>query len=656
MTRFRGRFSGPTQIVKLVPMSMSSASKRWAIGLVVVAAAGAALLFYLRPELFRAREPRVIVIGLDAADWQLLDGYCADGTMPNLARFVREGRSGVLQAFQPPLSPLIWTTMMTGVSPLQHRILDFTRFNPTSGVREPITSDERLEKAVWEMANDHGSDVAVLGMWATHPAEPVRGLMISERLFAILKHEDTPPGVVHPPEEQPRVIAERTKVEAEVGLGALQTYLPWLTKAEFDYLESGGDPYLHPVTMLRRILIETRLYHRLAIDWAQRKQPALTVVYFEGTDSIGHVFAAFAPPQQPGIDEKDFQRYQSVPRDYFKEVDGMLGDYRALAERIGASLLIVSDHGFLWHEGRPRSSGIAGATAALWHREDGVYVLWGNGIEPDLKKGEGRVGQVAATIMGLLGLPRAAGTYEPALGGVREVLPAQNYGPRTARLLVASDSGPAGDAVERLKALGYVGSNEPAVRPEGAGTGTRTAGSFTNEGSLLLEDGKNAEAKAAFEQALRLDAKSAAAKYALASILEKEGRSGEADDLLLAALADGLGEGPEKVEEIAVAAWRMGDVPRALRLLDGVVKTKPDEARFRMTRGRVRIQSRDCQGAFKDFDAACKTAPGSAAAFGLAGSALMCLGRPAEARRAFERSLEIDPSQTRLRELLSRDR
>jgi hypothetical protein len=34
----------------------------------------------------------------------------------------------------------------------------------------------------------------------------------------------------------------------------------------------------------------------------------------------------------------------------------------------------------------------------------------------------------------------------------------------------------------------------------------------------------------------------------------------------------------------------------------------------------------------------------------------MCLGRPAEARRAFERSLELDPSQTRLRELLARDR
>jgi Flp pilus assembly protein TadD len=598
----------------------------------------------------------VIVVGLDAADWQMLDGYCADGTMPNLARLVREGRSGVLRTFQPPLSPLVWTTMMTGVSPLQHRILDFTRFNPKTGVREPITSDERLEKAVWEMAGDHGREVAVLGMWATHPAEPVRGLMISERLFAILKNEQTPPGVVHPAEDQPRVLAERAKLEGEVSLAAMQAYLPWLTKAEFEYLEGGGDPYLHPVTMLRRILIETRLYHRLAIDWVRRKTPALTVVYFEGTDSIGHVFAAFAPPQQPGIDPKDFQRYQSVPRDYFREVDGMLGEYRAVAEETGAALFIVSDHGFLWHEGRPRSSGIAAATAAHWHRDEGIYVLWGNGIEPDPAKGEGRVAQTAATILGLLKLPRAAGTDGPALAGVEEVLPAQNYGPRTARLLVAADSGPAGDAVERLKALGYVGSNEPAVRPEGAGSSTRTAGSFTNEGSLLLEAGKNAEAKAALEQALRLDPKSAAAKYALASILEKEGRSREADEWLLGALADGLGDGPLRVEEIAAAALRQGDVPRSLRLLDGAVATLPENPRLRLMRGRIRIQTRDCGGALEDFDAARRVTPDSAWAHALAGSALMCLGRPAEARRAFERSLQLDPNQPRLRELLARDR
>ena len=635
---------------------MSKPSRRFALGLVALAAVGAAVFLGLRYGLFRAAERRLIVVGLDAADWQLLDTYCADGTMPNLSRLVREGRSGVLRSFQPPLSPLIWTTMMTGVSPLQHRILDFTRFNPRTGAQELITSDERLEKAVWEMAGDNGRDVAVLGMWATHPAEPVRGLMVSERLFAILRRGDTPSGVVHPADEQPRVVAARAQVEDEVSLAALQAYLPWLTKAEYDYLEGSGDPYLHPVTMLRRILIETRLYHRLALDQLRRKKPALTIAYFEGTDTIGHVFAAFAPPQQPGISLQDFEHYRRVPRDYFREVDGMLGEYRESASAIGATLLIVSDHGFLWHEGRPQSSGTGGATAALWHREEGMYLLWGKGIEPDATRREGRVGQVAATIVGLLGLPHAAGTESPALAGIAEVLPARDYGPRTARLAVATDSGPSHDAIERLKALGYVGSNEPSVRPQAAGSSTRTAGSFTNEGLLLLDAGKQAEAKAAFEQALRIDPRSAAAKYALASLLEKEGRPREADGLLLGALADGLGEGPERVEEIAIAAWRQGDAARALRLLDGVVGMRPEDPRFHMARGRIRIQNRDCLGAYEDFDAARRAAPASAAAHGLAGSALMCLGRPAEARRAFEQSLALDPNQARLRELLARDR
>jgi len=43
-------------------------------------------------------------------------------------------------------------------------------------------------------------------------------------------------------------------------------------------------------------------------------------------------------------------------------------------------------------------------------------------------------------------------------------------------------------------------------------------------------------------------------------------------------------------------------------------------------------------------------------AHGLAGSALMCLGRATEARREFEQPLALDPSQTRLREMLARDR
>src|SRR5262249_38920395 len=97
--------------------------------------------------------PAVIFIGLDAPDWQLRDDYIAKGSMPNLARLVKEGTSGVLETIRPPLSPLVWTTMMTGVSPLEHGILDFAQFDPKTGAKEPITSSVRRVPAIWNMAS-----------------------------------------------------------------------------------------------------------------------------------------------------------------------------------------------------------------------------------------------------------------------------------------------------------------------------------------------------------------------------------------------------------------------------------------------------------------------------------------------------------------------
>jgi hypothetical protein len=140
----------------------------------------------------------VIFIGLDGADWQLLDGYIANGAMPNLAALVGEGTSGMLETIRPPLSPLIWTSMMTGVSPLDHGVLDFVQFDPATGAKEPITSSLRRAPAIWNMASSQGKRVASLGLWATYPAEAVNGTIVSDRLFAFLFKETAPPAGVVP--------------------------------------------------------------------------------------------------------------------------------------------------------------------------------------------------------------------------------------------------------------------------------------------------------------------------------------------------------------------------------------------------------------------------------------------------------------------------
>ena len=69
------------------------------------------------------QRPKVLLVGLDGADWQLLDELMAAGAMPNLAKLKATSSWGVLRTEKPPLSPLLWTTMVTGVSPAEHGVL-----------------------------------------------------------------------------------------------------------------------------------------------------------------------------------------------------------------------------------------------------------------------------------------------------------------------------------------------------------------------------------------------------------------------------------------------------------------------------------------------------------------------------------------------------
>ena len=151
--------------------------------------------------------------------------------MPNLAAVLPRSASGNLETLHPPLSPLVWTTMMTGVDPVRHGILDFLHLRPDTGDREPITSTERRVPALWNMATWAGKRVAVFGLWATYPAEPVNGLMVSDRMFTFLYGEDAPPpGAVFPPdrEQWAREIADRAG--ATIDFERVKQFLPTLTR------------------------------------------------------------------------------------------------------------------------------------------------------------------------------------------------------------------------------------------------------------------------------------------------------------------------------------------------------------------------------------------------------------------------------------------
>ena len=601
----------------------------------------------------------MIFIGLDGADWALLDQYMARGTMPTLRKLVDEGSSGTLKTIHPALSPLIWNTMVTGVPPLEHRVLDFLRVNPVSKEREPITSDERKVPAVWNMATNAGKKVGALGFWATYPAEAVNGLLVSDRLFTFLYSEaEPPPGVVNPHDLDSWARDTLKRVEKQVDFAEVRTYLPWLTDSEYRTASGERNPYANPVSALRRVLVETRVYDTLAREWFAKEKPDLMLVYIQGTDTVGHVFAPYAPPRQPSISPADFDRYQMVPERYFASIDRMLEQYRQLIEANGGVLVLGSDHGFKWGEGRPTTlSSFANATAAKWHTDDGVFLLWGEGVAPAKgHAGEGGVAQIAATLLSLAGIPQAAGIAGPPLPGAPPIRAGTvdykgHYTPAavTSAATSAAQSKVDRDTVEKLRALGYIG----AASTGGQAIGSRTGGSFNNEGLLLKQAGRMPEAIEAFESALTVDPNLSSAAWNLSDLLFAEQKSlDKSDTLLVRAFATGLPEGTRFLIGRAIGYHRAGRIDRSLKLLTDAAAAKPDEPEVWMFRGRYRVETGDCAGAVSDFERSIRLEAANAGAHASLGLAHMCAGNTAAARDSFRRSLALDPNQPKVRELL----
>ena len=84
--------------------------------------------------------PQLVLIGLDGLDWNIVDPLIAAGKMPNLAGLVARGAKARLLTINPILSPVVWTSIATGVKPERHGIVDFTAVNTETGEAVPVTT------------------------------------------------------------------------------------------------------------------------------------------------------------------------------------------------------------------------------------------------------------------------------------------------------------------------------------------------------------------------------------------------------------------------------------------------------------------------------------------------------------------------------------
>ncbi len=116
-------------------MAAARAGRLLLLGTVLVAlAAGAWGVLQRRDEVrdlaavrdsIPAPRQKIVLIGLDGADWQVARPLMEQGRLPVLSALVAGGASGELTSIPPMISPALWTTVVTGVGRERHGIHDF---------------------------------------------------------------------------------------------------------------------------------------------------------------------------------------------------------------------------------------------------------------------------------------------------------------------------------------------------------------------------------------------------------------------------------------------------------------------------------------------------------------------------------------------------
>lgn len=276
---------------------------------------------------------KLTVIGLDAATFDVVDPLVAAGELPNLGRLLENGARGVLRSTVHPLTPLAWTTMLTGVNAGRHGIWDFSERDETGYRVRPINGSYRRAPAVWDHLTRAGRTAGIVNVPFTWPAPAVDGFAI-----AGLDASEREEGMTHPRE----LVRE---LQATHGPLVLDHTFP-----------IGADGRADLALARRAVEQKLAIVHELAA----RHDPDLLLVVFMAADHIQHI--CWPEWEEAGA--------ASTVAEVYRILDEAVGELLARTPD-DRDVVVVSDHG------AGRLDGVVNLNA--WLRAEGYLAYAGGG-------------------------------------------------------------------------------------------------------------------------------------------------------------------------------------------------------------------------------------------------------------------------------------
>lgn len=604
---------------------------------------------------WEVKKHKVILIGMDALDLRVMRPLLNAGELPNFAYLISNGTSGVLKSIKPMLSPLIWTTMATGVPADKHGILDFIQ-RDEEGNLVPITSNMRKVPAVWNMLSEMNIPVGFVAWWATWPAEKVNGFIVSERLsyqlFNLPINPDEmkkPQGKVYPPneyEELTRLISEEENIDyGQIYKFAHVSRERW-EEAEKKSAEESDDKLL----MLRNLIASTNTYHQAGLELYKKYKPVLFSPYFEGTDVIGHLFMEYYPPKRTNVTDTEFAEYKDAVSEYYKFIDSKLKDYIALVDD-NTDLLVVSDHGFKSGEDRPYGSAdIKAATAVQWHDIDGTIIMYGKSFKKGYLLQGASVYDVLPTVLGMLGLPADSNMQGKVLkdafvSGITEPERIQDYSalvPVHGAMEDVAKGIYEKEMIKKLARLGYISPDTGKVSNQG-----ESLLADVNKAGVLIERKQYDEAEKLLLNITKQEPRLSIAWGNLARIYREKSDKKKEIEAYSKMLENATGEEEEvvAVNGAARALFESEKTERALGLLNEALKKYPESYELNAATGKIYLAAGQYRNAVKHFEKVLSKKPDEVDILNQIALAHFNLGEELKASQYWNKSFKIKPQQ-----------
>jgi predicted AlkP superfamily phosphohydrolase/phosphomutase len=256
---------------------------------------------------------RVLVVGWDGADWEILDPLLETGELPALSALIDRGRKGVSRSCLPSHSWAAWPTFLTGRDPGGHGVFDILEYRPGASRRMPVSFRSILAPTWPERLSEAGKTTLLLNIPLTYPPPQIRGVVIAGGVLP----SRTP--YSRPPEAGPRV-------GWPINGGSWTTF----RHRPADFVEE-----LEGLTRKRAAAMRTLLDEE---PWD------VACAIFVSPDRAQHCLLEYVHPGHPAYREAAATPVGERVRDLYRLLDEELS---SLLERVDEDDLVIlmSDHG-----------------------------------------------------------------------------------------------------------------------------------------------------------------------------------------------------------------------------------------------------------------------------------------------------------------------